>query len=146
MTTLLSWLQDSLMGAFSSSHIKTSRKANTTRDKGIAAMKTATGSSSAARSESFRRPSTIMVIDLEGRIKEFKRPIPASFVLLQNPNCYLCNSESMYLGTCLPRVPDDDELQPGQIYFLIPLSLSRQPLCLPLLCDLAIKASSALAR
>ncbi|KAF7828797.1 STS14 protein-like [Senna tora] len=63
--------------------------------------------------ESFRRPSTIMVIDLEGGIKEFRHPLPASSIVSDNPNCFLCNSESIYLGTCLPRVPDDEQLRPG---------------------------------
>ncbi|KAK7309249.1 hypothetical protein RJT34_05819 [Clitoria ternatea] len=95
-------------------------------------------------SESFRRPSSIMVMDMLGGIKEFKQPIPASAVLSENPNCFLCNSESMYIGTCMPRLPDHDHLLPGRIYFLVPLSLSHSPLSLTLLCDLAVKASSAL--
>lgn len=100
-----------------------------------------------AASESFRRPSTIVVIDMEGGIiKEYKNPISASEVVSSdNPRCFLCNSEAMYIGTCMPRVPDDEELLPGRIYFLVPLSLSHHPLSLTLLCDLAVKASSALA-
>ncbi|XVE87233.1 hypothetical protein DITRI_Ditri18aG0100100 [Diplodiscus trichospermus] len=51
----------------------------------------------------------------------------------------------MSIGTCVPHVPDDEELQPGQIYFLLPLSQSHKPLSLPDLCSLAIKASSDLS-
>ncbi|XP_028763965.1 uncharacterized protein LOC114722176 [Neltuma alba] len=94
--------------------------------------------------ESFRRPSAIMVMDLEGGFKELKQPVTASSVIADNPNCFLCDSESIYLGTCLPPVPEEELLRPGQIYFLVPLSQAHQPLSLSTLCDLAIKASSAL--
>ncbi|CAJ1929891.1 unnamed protein product [Sphenostylis stenocarpa] len=103
------------------------------------------GGDGARASESFRRPSSIMVMDMAGRIKEFKKPIPARTVLSDNPHCYLCNSESVHIGTCMPRVPDEEELLPGRIYFLVPLSYSHSPLSLNLLCDLAVKAGSALS-
>ncbi|MED6167375.1 hypothetical protein PIB30_002350 [Stylosanthes scabra] len=96
--------------------------------------------------ESFRRPSSIMIMNMDGkRIMEYHRPIPASHVVSDTPGYFLCNSESMHVGTCMPRVPDDEELLPGRIYFLVPISKSREPLTLPLLCDLAVKAGSALA-
>ncbi|KAK7307583.1 hypothetical protein VNO77_40778 [Canavalia gladiata] len=97
------------------------------------------------RSQSFRGPSSIVVMDMVGGSKEYRQPIPASLVLSENPSCYLCNSESMYIGTCMPRVPDEEYLLPGRIYFLVPLFHSHSPLSLPLLCDLAVKTSSALA-
>ncbi|KAK7367475.1 hypothetical protein VNO80_09487 [Phaseolus coccineus] len=103
------------------------------------------GGGGARASESFRRPSSIMVMDMAGRIKHFKQPIPAKTVLSDNPHCYLCNSESVHIGTCMPRVPDEEELIPGRIYFLVPLSHSHSPLSLTLLCDLAVKAGSALS-
>ncbi|XP_054775933.1 uncharacterized protein LOC129284467 [Prosopis cineraria] len=93
---------------------------------------------------SFRRPSAIMVMDLEGGFKELKQPVTARSVIADNPNCFLCNSESIYLGTCLPPVPEEEQLRPGRIYFLVPLSQAHQPLSLSALCDLAIKAASAL--
>ncbi|KAH0977700.1 hypothetical protein GBA52_027419 [Prunus armeniaca] len=51
----------------------------------------------------------------------------------------------MYVGSCAPQVPKDEELRLGQIYFLMPLSQSKSPLSLQDLCSLAIKASAALA-
>lgn len=98
-----------------------------------------------SESESFRRPSSIMVMDMQGKVKEYKQPVPAKSVLSENSRCYLCNSESVHLGTCMPRVPDDEVLLPGRIYFLVPLSHSDSPLNVPLLCDLAVKAASALS-
>ncbi|KAE9606740.1 hypothetical protein Lal_00025914 [Lupinus albus] len=104
-----------------------------------------TAKAKARDTESFRRASTIVVMDMKGRIMEYTHPIPASHVISDDPAFFLCNSESLYIGTCMPRVPDEEELLPGRIYFLVPLSQSHNPLSLTLLCDLAVKASYALA-
>lgn len=89
--------------------------------------------------------STVKIVHTDGSLQEFKQPIKANLVLSQNPNCFLCNSESMYVNSHLPHVADDEELQLGQIYFLVPLSKSHALLSLQELCSFAIKASSALA-
>ncbi|XP_045809806.1 uncharacterized protein LOC123904157 [Trifolium pratense] len=99
--------------------------------------------------ESFRRPSSIMVMNIStGAIKEYKQPIRANVVVSENSdnkNCYyLSNAESMCIGTCMPRVPDEEELLLGRIYFIVPLSYSDFPLSVSFLCDLAVKVSSAL--
>lgn len=88
--------------------------------------------------------STVNIIHLEGKLEQFKEPIKAGHALFQNPNCFLCSSESMYVGSLLPHVDPSEELQLGQIYFLMPLSKSHMPLSLHDLCALAIKANAAL--
>ncbi|XVE48632.1 hypothetical protein DITRI_Ditri01bG0017400 [Diplodiscus trichospermus] len=90
-------------------------------------------------------PPTTKIIYPDGRLQEFRQPIKASFVLSQNPNCFLCNSELMYVNSRLPRVHEDEELQLDQIYFLMPLSKSQATISLQELCSLAIKASTALS-
>lgn len=90
-------------------------------------------------------PSTAKIIHLDGKLQEFLHPIQAGLILSQNPNCFLCSSESMFINSHAPQVPDKEELQLGQIYFLMPLSKSRSPLSLQDLCILAVKASAAIA-
>lgn len=90
-------------------------------------------------------PATANIIHLDGRLQEFKQPIKAIDILSQNPNCFLCSSESMFIGSQVPRLPEDEELQVGQIYFLMPLSKLQATLTLQELCSLAIKASSAIS-
>ncbi|KAL7236711.1 hypothetical protein ACSBR1_019921 [Camellia fascicularis] len=92
-------------------------------------------------------PPTTMIIDMSAHHQEFTQPIKASHILAQNPNTFLCSSETMYVGSHAPHVPYDEELQLGQIYFLMPLPTSKSqktPLSLQDLCALAIKASTAL--
>ncbi|KAM7250587.1 hypothetical protein ACFE04_022470 [Oxalis oulophora] len=95
------------------------------------------------------RPQQITIIHVDenkGKVEELKQPIKAEYLVTQNPNYFICSSESMSIGTCPPRVCDDEELQLGQIYFMLPKSRANEPLSLPDLCGLAIKASSAVAK
>ncbi|XP_057795926.1 uncharacterized protein LOC131012033 [Salvia miltiorrhiza] len=92
-----------------------------------------------------RWPSSAKVVDLEGRLEEFRQPVTAEEVLSRHPNCYLCSSDSMLINSNAPQFPKGHALQLGQIYFLMPLSKSLTPLSLEDLCHLAIKTSTALA-
>ncbi|KAJ0759464.1 hypothetical protein HanLR1_Chr04g0161611 [Helianthus annuus] len=50
----------------------------------------------------------------------------------------------MFVNWHVPHVSGDEELEPGQIYFIMPVSKSLKPLSLQELCLLAVKASSAI--
>ncbi|KAL4376605.1 hypothetical protein GQ457_02G007520 [Hibiscus cannabinus] len=91
-----------------------------------------------------RSSTAVKVVHMDGRVQELRQSVQAKNIVSQNPGHFLCSSESMSIGTCVPHVPDDEELQPAQIYFLLPLSQSHKPLSLPDLCSLAIKASAGL--
>ena len=88
--------------------------------------------------------STAKIIHLDGKLQQFKQSIKAGHIVSQNPNCFLCSSDSMFIDAHVPQVPEDEELQLGEIYFLMPLSQSHKPLSLQELCALALKASNAL--
>ncbi|XP_044470519.1 uncharacterized protein LOC123199550 [Mangifera indica] len=90
-----------------------------------------------------RWPSTAKVIHMDGRVEELKAPIPARNIISQNPNHFLCSSEAMSMNNCMPQMPGEEELQLGQIYFLLPLSHAHKLLALKDMCSLAIKANSA---
>ncbi|KAL5053924.1 hypothetical protein RYX36_034606 [Vicia faba] len=92
--------------------------------------------------------STIVVniVHSNGKLRQLKYPIKAWHVLSRNPNHFLCSSETMYVGSYLPSVPPNQELQLEHIYFLLPLSKSNVPLSLQDLCSLAIKANTALGK
>ncbi|XP_010068506.2 uncharacterized protein LOC104455406 [Eucalyptus grandis] len=89
-------------------------------------------------------PSTVKVFHMDGRLQEFTQTIKASHLLSQDPNCFLCNSESMFIDSIVPKINEEEDLCLGQLYFLLPLSMSQVPLSLRELCILAVKASTAL--
>ncbi|XP_076957531.1 uncharacterized protein LOC143633042 [Bidens hawaiensis] len=89
--------------------------------------------------------TTVKVINSgDGRLQEFKQPVMVSHVLSGHPAAFLCSSDTMFVGCHVPQMPGNEELQMGQIYFLMPLSNSNNPLSLHELCSLAIKAGLAL--
>lgn len=138
------------MGVCASCHnVKTTKKSTTSSSTRDASENGRVDFAATCSSESFRRPSSIMVMNISnGAIKEYKKPVLASLVVSENSDnndCYISNAESMCIGECMPRVPDEDELLPGRIYFIVPLSHSNYPLSLQLLCDLVVKVNSALS-
>ncbi|XP_008797023.2 uncharacterized protein LOC103712315 [Phoenix dactylifera] len=92
-----------------------------------------------------RRPAAAKVIHLDGSLEEYEEAVRAGLVAARNPGCCLCAGEALEVGAHPQEVAEAEELQPGQLYFLLPVS-SRHPLSLPDLCLLAIRASSALRR
>ncbi|XP_030442061.1 uncharacterized protein LOC115664251 [Syzygium oleosum] len=89
-------------------------------------------------------PSTLKLIHMDGRLQEFTQTMKASHLLSQNPDCFLCSSESMFIDSTVPQIHEEEDLHLGQLYFFLPLSMSRAPLSLQELCLLAIKASAVL--
>lgn len=108
-------------------------------------MGTCASSQNTGQGGNFTWKSSVNIIDMEGKLQQLKEPKKAGHVLSQNPNCFVCSSESMYVGSPIPRVRPSEELQLGHIYFILPLSKSRTSLSLQDLCALAIKANAALA-
>ncbi|XP_031107249.1 uncharacterized protein LOC116011946 [Ipomoea triloba] len=85
-----------------------------------------------------------VVVKLDGKPEEFREAVRAGDILSENENCFLCSSEAMDVDSPVARLGDEEELQLGQLYFLLPMSKSHVPLSLHDMCDLAIKASAAL--
>ncbi|XP_042494951.1 uncharacterized protein LOC122074156 [Macadamia integrifolia] len=90
--------------------------------------------------------SEAMVIHVDGKLEQFKEPTKVEDLISKNPNCFLCNAESIFVDSCIPSLPDDEELQFGQIYFLLPVTKQHIPASLTDLCVLAIRAATALRK
>lgn len=90
--------------------------------------------------------STAKLILNDGRLEEFSYPVKVSYVLQRNPSCFICNSDEMDFDDIVSAIHEDEELQPGQLYFALPLSRLRQPLQAEEMAALAVKASSALMK
>lgn len=84
-----------------------------------------------------------LILD-DGRLQEYPYPVKVSYVLQRNPSCFICNSDEMEFDDVVSAVSDDDELQPGQLYFALPLSQLKHRLQAEEMAALAVKASSAL--
>ncbi|KAL4568646.1 hypothetical protein LXL04_024261 [Taraxacum kok-saghyz] len=87
-----------------------------------------------------------MVILPDGTLQEFSYAVKVSEVLHQNPKTFICNSDEMEFDNMVSAIKDDDELQPGQLYFALPLKRLNYPLQPEDMAALAVKAAAALAK
>jgi hypothetical protein len=58
--------------------------------------------------------------------------------------CFLCSADGLELGGAVAAVAADEELQPGQLYFVLPAAMRWRPLRAEEMAALAIRASAAL--
>ncbi|KAL5218127.1 hypothetical protein ABZP36_018811 [Zizania latifolia] len=59
-------------------------------------------------------------------------------------SCFLCSADGLELAGAVAAVAADEELQPGQLYFVLPVSMQRRPLQAEEMAALAVRASAAL--
>ncbi|KAI5665852.1 hypothetical protein M9H77_15705 [Catharanthus roseus] len=90
--------------------------------------------------------ATAKLILHDGRLQEYSYPVKVSYVLQRNPSCFICNSDEMDFDDVISAISDDEELQPGQLYFALPLNRLKHRLQAEEMAALAVKASSALAK
>ncbi|KAK9113200.1 hypothetical protein Scep_020719 [Stephania cephalantha] len=102
--------------------------------------------------------STAKLVLQDGKLEEFTYPVKVSHVL-QNINsasnsnsnsnsdkCFICNADSIDFNNIVRAVNMEEELQPGQLYFALPLRRLRCPMQAEEMAALAVKASEALRK
>ncbi|XP_062213262.1 uncharacterized protein LOC133914132 [Phragmites australis] len=57
---------------------------------------------------------------------------------------FLCSADGLELGGAVAAVESEEELQPGQLYFVLPAAMRRRPLQADEMAALAVRASAAL--
>ncbi|KAF6155767.1 hypothetical protein GIB67_007414 [Kingdonia uniflora] len=90
--------------------------------------------------------ATAKLILQNGQLQEFSYPIKASYVLQKHPSHIVCNSDEMDFDSFVLALHADEDLKPGQLYFLLPLSYLKRPIMPDEMAALAVKASSALMK
>ncbi|XP_028763966.1 uncharacterized protein LOC114722178 [Neltuma alba] len=90
--------------------------------------------------------ATAKLVLHDGRLQEFSYPVKASYVLQKYPMCFICNSDDMDFDDVVTPIDEDEELQLGQLYFVLPLTRLEHRLRAEEMAALAVKASSALAK
>lgn len=65
-------------------------------------------------------PATVRLILSNGRVRIFRRSVPAAELMASNPLHLVCRSDSFFIGQKVPPLADGDLLVPGQSYFLLP--------------------------
>lgn len=88
------------------------------------------------------------VVSVTGELRQYPLPITVAQVLqfeTSSPNSvFLCNSDLLYFDDYIPNLEADAELEPAQIYFVLPTSKLQSRLAASDMAALAVKASVAL--
>lgn len=100
--------------------------------------------------------SSANVITLNGQLRQFPVPLTVSQLFLQldsesesksksESEYFICNSDSLYYDEYMQAMDLTEELQSGQIYFILPNSRLHYPLSASDMAALAVKASAAIS-
>ncbi|XP_047051773.1 uncharacterized protein LOC124657233 [Lolium rigidum] len=107
-------------------------------------------SQASAAGSSGRRAATAKVVGLDGSMTQYAAPVTAREALGNaerngNESLFLCSSDELRLDAPPRALPDEENLQPGWLYFVLPLSMLPLALSGQEMAALALRASSALA-
>uniref|UniRef100_A0ACD5XMV4 Uncharacterized protein n=1 Tax=Avena sativa TaxID=4498 RepID=A0ACD5XMV4_AVESA len=101
---------------------------------------------SSTASSSGRRVATAKVVRLDGSLAQYSEPIMAGEALGDDDaSSFLCSSDELRFDAPPRALADEEELQPGWLYFVLPASKLRLALSGHEMAALAVRASSALA-
>lgn len=98
--------------------------------------------------------SSANLITLNGQLRQFPIPLTVSQLLLQidsesvsesESEYFICNSDGLYYDEHIQAMELTEELQSGQIYFILPKSKLHYPLSASDMAALAVKASAAIS-
>lgn len=89
---------------------------------------------------------TIKLINSDGVVKIYDRPIQASELMVEFPKHMVCGSDSFYIGQKTPALSEDEALQLGQIYFLLPKQFFQSVLSLVTIASFANASRNALLK
>ncbi|XP_047051758.1 uncharacterized protein LOC124657215 [Lolium rigidum] len=95
-----------------------------------------------------RRPAK--VVGLDGSMTQYAAPVTAGEAVRNderngNESVFLCSSDELRFDAAPRALADEEELQPGWLYFLLPVSMLHVALRRYEMAALAMRASSALA-
>lgn len=62
----------------------------------------------------------VKVVHSNGLVDEFFRPVLVKELTVDYPNHFICHSNDLNIARTVPPLPDDEEMELGQVYFLLP--------------------------
>uniref|UniRef100_A0A0E0KJH1 Uncharacterized protein n=1 Tax=Oryza punctata TaxID=4537 RepID=A0A0E0KJH1_ORYPU len=91
--------------------------------------------------------ATARVVMPCGELREYSQPATAAMALEEaGEGWFLCDADGVGFEGHVVAVPSDEELRPGQIYFVLPAEVRRRSLTREEVAALAVKASAALVK
>ncbi|CAB4263879.1 unnamed protein product [Prunus armeniaca] len=88
---------------------------------------------------------TIKLVKSDGLVLIYHSPIYVSELMMEFPKHLVCRSDSFYIGQKIPALSEDDQLQLGHKYFLLPQHLFQSVLSFVTIASFNTKDSSKTA-
>ncbi|KAF7073222.1 hypothetical protein CFC21_078254 [Triticum aestivum] len=94
-----------------------------------------------------RAVATAKVVGQDGSLAQFAAPVTAGEALgdAARAPSFMCSADELRFDAPARALAAEEALQPGWLYFALPMSMLRRPLSGQEMAALAVKASSALA-
>merc|ERR1711915_148817 len=90
--------------------------------------------------------SAVKIIRLYSSVQEFKKPMKAAELMLDNPQHFVCHSTALENGRRISALSADEELESGHLYFLLPMHKLHSSLSPSEMDSLALQADLALRK
>lgn len=72
--------------------------------------------------------NVVKVVHCNGLVDEFHWPVRVGELTIDYPDHFICHSNDLSISRNVPPLPDDEEMELGQIYFLLPRKTFESPL------------------
>ncbi|GLJ14955.1 hypothetical protein SUGI_0244070 [Cryptomeria japonica] len=87
---------------------------------------------------------TAKVMFFNGIMKEFREPIKAGDIIGHNSGYFLCHWDCLHIDKFMVSVNSEEELELGDLYFLLPLCKLQYVLSVSDMAAMVFKANSAI--
>ncbi|KAH8496083.1 hypothetical protein Peur_055240 [Populus x canadensis] len=68
-----------------------------------------------------KRSKVARVVFPTGEVRQFREPVKAAELMLECPNFFLANSQSLHIGRRFSALSADEELESGNVYLMFPM-------------------------
>ncbi|KAJ8453285.1 hypothetical protein Cgig2_008169 [Carnegiea gigantea] len=63
------------------------------------------------------------VVRWDGKLESYAKPVKAAELMFENPGQFVCDAITLQVGHRIVGLVADDELERGQLYFLLPMEM-----------------------
>lgn len=81
------------------------------------------GNSAASCAPSMASNGGAKVVSLDGNLQSFTKPVKAADLMIEHYGKFLCDSDDLKVGHRIQGLLPDEDLECGQLYFLLPMDL-----------------------
>ncbi|GLJ46351.1 hypothetical protein SUGI_0977090 [Cryptomeria japonica] len=90
--------------------------------------------------------NTVKVLFFNGGLQEFHTEMKVAEIMLENPQHFVCHSDSLEVGRRINPLSADDDLEVGHLYLVLPMSKLQSVLSGSLMASIAFRATSAMKK